>query len=114
MLEPEKVLDPILLGVRSHGDPLFAADLSVPTSEEDALALLNLNTDLARFIPLRQFDGLLSSEERSLLFYSRAMTHWHAGAKILSTMWASNSPGRGGTYHGMHKSGVCNEAFSAH
>jgi NAD+ diphosphatase len=80
--EPEKVLNPIFLGVRSPGGSLFAADLSGRPSEEDALALLNLNTDLARFIPLRQFDGLLSSEERSLLFYSRAMTHWHQEQKF--------------------------------
>jgi NAD+ diphosphatase len=74
--EPEKILNPIFLGVRRHGASLFAADLSAQPSEEDALALLNLSTDLARFIPLRQFTGLLASEERSLLFYSRAMTHW--------------------------------------
>jgi NAD+ diphosphatase len=80
--EPEKVPNPIFLGVRSHGGSLFAADLSGLPSEEDALALLNLNTDLARFIPLRQFDGLLSSEERLLLFYSRAMTHWHQEQKF--------------------------------
>jgi NAD+ diphosphatase len=61
---------------------LFAADLSAQPSEEDALALLNLSTDLARFIPLRQFTGLLASEERSLLFYSRAMTHWHQEQKF--------------------------------
>jgi NAD+ diphosphatase len=80
--EPEKVLNPIFLCIRQPGGSLFAADLSARWSEEDALAFLNLTMDLARFIPLRQFDGLLSSEERSLLFYSRSMTHWHEVQKF--------------------------------
>lgn len=79
--QPEKVGNPIFLGVRRQGGSMFAADLSAQQSEEDALAYLNLNTELARFIQLRQFDGLLSSEERSLLFYARALTHWHEQQK---------------------------------
>jgi NAD+ diphosphatase len=79
--EPEKVLNPIFLGILRQSGALFAADLSARRSEEDALASLNLNTDLARFIPLRQFDGSLSSEERSLLFYSRSLTYWHEQQK---------------------------------
>ena len=80
--DPEKVLNPIFLGVRSQGGSLFAANLSDCNSETDALAALNLHPDLARFIPLRQFDGLLSSAERSLLFYSRSLTHWHEEQKF--------------------------------
>ncbi len=80
--EPEKVGNSIFLGVRRLGGSLFAADLSAQQSEVDALAYLNLNTELARFIQLRQFDGLLSSEERSLLFYARALTHWHEQQKV--------------------------------
>ena len=80
--EPEKVLNPIFLGILRQSGALFAADLSARRSEEDALACLNLNTDLARFIPLRQFDGSLSSEERSLLFYSRSLTYWHEQQKF--------------------------------
>jgi NAD+ diphosphatase len=80
--EPEKVLNPIFLGILRQSGALFAADLSARRSEEDALASLNLNTDLARFIPLRQFDGSLSSEERSLLFYSRSLTYWHEQQKF--------------------------------
>ena len=68
----------------SKAAALFAADLSALPSEEEALAFLNLSTDLARFIPLRQFDGLLSSEERSLLFYSRVDDALASGAEILS------------------------------
>jgi NAD+ diphosphatase len=80
--EPEKVLQPIFLGVRPQGGSLFAANLSDGNSETEALAALNLHPDLARFIPLRQFDGLLSSAERSLLFYSRSLTHWHEEQKF--------------------------------
>jgi NAD+ diphosphatase len=80
--EPEKVINPIFLGIFRQGGSLFAANLSAPRSEEDSLASLHLNTDLARFIPLRQFDGLLSSEERSLLFYSHSLTHWHEEQKF--------------------------------
>jgi NAD+ diphosphatase len=80
--EPEKVLNPIFLGILRQSGALFAADLSARRSEEDALASLNLNTDLARFIPLRQFDRSLSPEERSLLFYSRSLTYWHEQQKF--------------------------------
>jgi NAD+ diphosphatase len=80
--EPGKLLNQIFLGVSGEGNALFAADLSAFPSEEEALAFLHLSTDLARFIPLRQFDGLLSLQERSLLFYSRSMTHWHQEQKF--------------------------------
>jgi NAD+ diphosphatase len=80
--EPEKLLKTIFLGVSREGNALFAADLSALPSEEEALAFLHLSRDLARFIPLRQFDGLLSLKERSLLFYSRSMTHWHQEQKF--------------------------------
>ena len=75
--EPTRILSPIFLGLRPNGVSLFAAGLSSRPSEEDALAFLGLNPDLASFASLRQFDGLLSSEERALLFYSRALTNWH-------------------------------------
>ena len=94
--EPEKVLDPIFLCVRSHGGSLFAANLSDCQSETEALAALNLRPDLARFIPLRQFDGLLSSEERSLLFYSRSLTHWHEEQKFCHRCGNPTLPEEGG------------------
>src|SRR5437879_2310000 len=59
-----RILNPIFLGVRPGGLSLFAADLSSQSSEEDALAFLTLNSGLARFVPLREFDGSLSAEER--------------------------------------------------
>jgi NAD+ diphosphatase len=80
--EPEKLPNPIFLGTLGYGGSIFAADLSARGSEEDALRFLNLNTELARFVALRQFDGLLSSEERSLLFYARSLAHWNAEQKF--------------------------------
>ncbi|MBV9106612.1 MAG: NAD(+) diphosphatase [Verrucomicrobia bacterium] len=94
--DPEKVINPIFLGIQGEGAPLFAANLSDPQSEQDALALLYLNTDLARFIPLRQFDGLLSSEERALLFYSRSLTHWHEEQKFCHRCAHPTLPEQGG------------------
>ena len=80
--EPEKLTNPIFLGTLGHGGSIFAADLSSRGTEEDALRFLNLTMELARFVPLRQFDGLLSSEERSLLFYARSLAHWNAEQKF--------------------------------
>jgi NAD+ diphosphatase len=80
--EPEKVLNPIFLGLRGQGGSIFAADLSALGSEVDTLAFLNLSPDVARFIPLRNFDGSLSSEERSLLFFARSLTLWHEAQKF--------------------------------
>jgi NAD+ diphosphatase len=73
---PAIPLDPIFLGIRPKGGSLFAADLSARPTEDDALTSLALTKDRARFIPLRQFDGPLSAEDRALLFYSRSLTHW--------------------------------------
>jgi NAD+ diphosphatase len=84
MPDPEKIPNPIFLGILHGGDALFAADLSTQGSEEEALALLNLARDQARFIPLRQFDGSLSVEERSVLFYARSLAHWHQQQKFCS------------------------------
>jgi NAD+ diphosphatase len=77
-------LDFIFLGIRSDGLSLFAADLSESKTEQEALTLLGLTLDQARFTQLRQFDGSLSAEDRALLFYSRSMTHWHQGQKYCS------------------------------
>jgi NAD+ diphosphatase len=75
--ERARILNPIFLGVRADGVSLFAADLSWQPTEEEALVFLGFNTVVARFVPLGQFDGKLSPEERALLFYARALAHWH-------------------------------------
>jgi NAD+ diphosphatase len=73
--------DLIFLGLRANGNCLFAADLTEQASEADALAFLALTSDQARFVPLRQYDGPVSAEERALLFYSRALALWHRKQK---------------------------------
>src|SRR5271165_747148 len=75
--EPERVSNPIFIGILGEAIPLFAADLSDSGTEQEALGVLGLNANMAHFVPLRQFDGFLSAEERALLFYAKAMTHWH-------------------------------------
>jgi NAD+ diphosphatase len=70
--------NPIFLGILPKGGALFAVNLGARLTEKDALASLALTPDQARFIPLRQFDGSLSAEDRALLFYARSLTHWQA------------------------------------
>jgi len=94
--EADKVIGPIFLGLDGQGTSFFAANLSGPQSEEDALALLHLNAKMARFISLRHFDGMLSSEERSLLFYSRSLTHWHEEQKFCHRCAHPTLPEEGG------------------
>jgi NAD+ diphosphatase len=89
-------LNPIFLGVRPKGCLWFAADLSAHLTEEDALTSLSLTTDRARFIPLRQFDGPLSAEDRSLLFYARALTHWQTEQRFCHRCGSSTLPEEGG------------------
>ena len=84
MHEPGEVLSPVFLGILANGEAIFAADLSTRESEQEALNFLNLTTEQARFTALREFDGTLSPEQRSLLFYSRSMTHWHQEQKFCS------------------------------
>ncbi len=84
MHELSEVLSPIFLGILANGESIFAADLSTRESEQEALNFLNLTTEQARFTALREFDGTLSPEQRSLLFYSRSMTHWHQEQKFCS------------------------------
>jgi NAD+ diphosphatase len=94
--EAVKVLDPIFLGIIETGVALFAADLSNCSTEEEALAALDLNRGLARFVALRQFDGLLSTEERALLFYANAMTHWHQEQRFCSRCGSRTVPEEAG------------------
>ncbi len=112
--EPEKILNPIFLCVRSLGGSIFAADLSALESEEDALAFLNLNPDVARFIPLRNFDGSLSSEERSLLFFARSLTLWHQAQKFCARCGHPTLPEEAGHVMACTNPDCATQAFSAH
>lgn len=94
--EAVNVPDPIFLGILGTGVALFAADLSKSATEEDALAVFGLNTGLARFVHLRQSDGFLSAEERALLFYAKAMTHWHQEQRFCSRCGSPTVPEEAG------------------
>jgi NAD+ diphosphatase len=92
----KKPLDAIFLGVRSNGRSLFTADVSGAGEEEDALKLLNLTCDQARFFQLREFRGSLTPEDRALLFYSRSMSHWHHEQKFCGRCGAPTQAEEGG------------------
>ena len=100
--------NPIFLGLHANGDSLFAADLSAIPTEEGALAFLALDPDQARFIPLRQFDGPLSAEDRSLLFYSRSLTHWQRGQRFCNRCGSPTFPEEAG-----HVMGCTNPSCAA-
>jgi NAD+ diphosphatase len=100
--------NPIFLGIRPKGGSLFAADLSARPTEEDALTSLALANDQARFIPLRQYDGSLSTEERALLFYSRSLTHWQAEQRFCNRCGSPTSSEEAG-----HVMGCTNPSCAA-
>jgi NAD+ diphosphatase len=89
-------LNPIFLGIRPEGGSLFAADLTASPTEEDALTALALTTGQARFIPLRQFDGPLSAEDRALLFYARSLTHWQREQRFCNRCGSPTLPEEAG------------------
>lgn len=94
--EPDKVSNPIFVGTHGERVALFAADLTDSGTEEEALGILGLNAGIARFVPLRQFDGFLSEEERALLFYAKAMTHWHKEQRFCGRCGSRTLPEQGG------------------
>lgn len=94
--EPDKVSDPIFVGTHGERVTLFAADLTDSGTEEEALGILGLNAGIARFVPLRQFDGFLSAEERALLFYAKAMTHWHKEQRFCGRCGSRTLPEQAG------------------
>jgi NAD+ diphosphatase len=94
--EPERVSNPIFIGILGEAIPLFAADLSDSGTEQEALGVLGLNADMAHFVPLRQFDGFLSAEERALLFYGNAMTHWHQEQRFCGRCGSRTLPEQAG------------------
>jgi NAD+ diphosphatase len=89
-------LETIFLGVQSNGRSLFAANVSGPEDEEEALRVLNLTSDQARFFQLREFNGSLTPQDRALLFYSRSMIHWHQDQRFCGRCGASTQAEEGG------------------
>ena len=94
--EPDKVSDPIFVGIHGERIALFAADLTDSGTEEEALGRLGLNAGIARFVQLRQFDGFLSAEERALLFYAKAMTHWQKEQRFCGRCGSRTLPEQAG------------------
>ncbi|MBV9673606.1 MAG: NAD(+) diphosphatase [Verrucomicrobia bacterium] len=86
----------IFLGLDQEGNGLFAVHLRSELTEEEALAALRLNRETAQFIHLRHFTGLLNSEERALLFYSRSMGLWHENQAFCSRCGARTYQEQGG------------------
>jgi NAD+ diphosphatase len=104
-------LNPIFLGIWPKSGSMFAADLSARPKEEDALTSLALTTDQARFMPLRQFDGALSAEERALLFYARSLTHWQGEQRFCSRCGSPTLPEEAGHVMGCTNLGCATKHF---
>jgi NAD+ diphosphatase len=89
-------LSMIFLGVQSNGRSLFAADVRDAAEEGEALKILRLNSDQARFIQLRAYNGSLAPGDRALLFYSRSMIHWHQEQRFCGRCGAPTQVEEGG------------------
>jgi NAD+ diphosphatase len=89
-------LNLIFLGIQPNGRSLFAADVRDAAEEEEALKILCLNSDQARFIQLRAYNGFLAPGDRALLFYSRSMIHWHQEQRFCGRCGARTQVEEGG------------------
>ncbi|HEV3208813.1 MAG TPA: NAD(+) diphosphatase [Chthoniobacterales bacterium] len=89
-------LNMIFLGIQPNGRSLFAADVRDAAEEEEALKILCLNSDQARFIQLRAYNGFLAPGDRALLFYSRSMIHWHQEQRFCGRCGARTQVEEGG------------------
>src|SRR5260221_248075 len=74
----------IFLGLRPDNQPAFATSLTEPKTAAEALSVIGLQENQARFIQLREFRGLLAPDEQQLLVYVRALINWHDGQQFCS------------------------------
>ncbi len=74
----------IFLGLRPDNQPAFATSLTEPKTAAEALSVIGLQENQARFIQLREFRGLLTPDEQQLLLYVRALINWHDGQQFCS------------------------------
>jgi len=74
----------IFLGLRPDNQPAFATSLTEPKTAAEALSVIGLQENQARFIQLREFRGLLAPDEQQLLLYVRALINWHDGQQFCS------------------------------
>jgi NAD+ diphosphatase len=86
----------IFLGLGPGNQPAFAANLTGPDTATEALSLLGLQNSQARFIPLREFRGILTPEDQRLLLYVRALINWHEGQKFCSRCGSPTVPEEAG------------------
>ncbi|HEX3445713.1 MAG TPA: NAD(+) diphosphatase [Chthoniobacterales bacterium] len=86
----------IFLGLRPDNQPVFAASLTEPKAASEALSVLGLEENQARFIHLREFRGLLTPDEQQLLLYVRALINWQDAQQFCSRCGSPTLPEEAG------------------
>jgi NAD+ diphosphatase len=87
----------VFLGTHADDQALFALDLSARAETQgEALARLQVTESSAFFVNLRSYQGQLTPEERGLLFYVRALMHWHASQRFCHVCSWPTRPEEGG------------------
>lgn len=87
----------VFLGTHTDDQALFALDLSARAeTQEEALAQLQVAGSTAFFVNLRSYQGQLTPAERGLLFYVRAVMHWHGNQRFCNRCGSPTRPGEGG------------------
>jgi NAD+ diphosphatase len=86
----------IFLGLRPDNQPAFAASLTEPKTPVEALSVIGLDENQARFIHLREFRGLLSADEQQVLLYVRALVNWQDGQQFCSRCGSPTVPEEAG------------------
>jgi NAD+ diphosphatase len=86
----------IFLGVRPDNQPAFAANLTEPKTSAEALSLIGLEENQARFIHLREFRGILTRDEQQVLLYVRALINWQDAQQFCSRCGSPTLPEEAG------------------
>src|ERR1700732_1605517 len=86
----------IFLGVRPDNQPVFAATRPAPTTAGEALSVIVLDENQARFIQLRECRGLLTPDEQQVLLYVRALINWQDGQRFCSRCGSPTLPEEAG------------------
>jgi len=86
----------IFLGLRPDNQPTFAASLAEPKTAVEALSVVGLEENQARFIHLREFRGLLTPDEQQVLLYVRALINWQDAQQFCSRCGSPTLPEEAG------------------
>ncbi|MBV9999419.1 MAG: NAD(+) diphosphatase [Verrucomicrobia bacterium] len=87
----------VFLGTQADDQALFALDLSARAeTQREALDQLQLTESAAFFGHLRSYQGQLTAADRGLLFYVRAIMHWHASQRFCHVCASPTRPGEAG------------------